>query len=213
MTDSAASFDIGVSQGVLQLKPRGDWRARYLGGLDGALRDFADDSVGRDLVIDMSGVEKLDTVGAMMLQRTMHCCAMRSKASRFVNAAEVQAALLAQVETHLAPCHVEPTQGNAFVAVVRRLGEGVVDSYYAAIEILSFIGLALTTAARVAVNPKKMRWTSTVYHMEEAGLNALPIVSLMSFLIGAQRFSDCSTPIFSRSSWSAFRSCVNSAFC
>ncbi len=185
MTDSAAHFDIDMSEGTLKLVPRGDWRARFLGALDDALRDFADDSVGRDLVIDMSGVDRLDTVGAMMLQRTMHSCTNRGAASQFTGASEAHSALLAQVEDHLQPCHVEPDHGNPFVAVIERLGRGVVDAYYAALEVMSFIGLTLATLLRVISNPTKMRWTSTVYHMEEAGMNAIPIVGLMSFLIGA----------------------------
>ncbi len=185
MTDSAASFDIDVRQGVLKLAPRGDWRARFLGGLDDPLRDFADDSVGRDLVIDMAAVERLDTVGAMMLQRTMHSCTSRTSTSEFLNASEAQAALLKQVESHLDPCHVEPLHGNIVVVLIDRLGRGVADAYFASLEVMSFIGLTLSTAWRVLFNPKKMRWTSTVYHMEEAGLNAMPIVGLMSFLIGA----------------------------
>ncbi len=185
MTDSVAQFDIDMSQGVLRLIPRGDWRARYLGKLDNHLRDFADDSIGRDLVIDMGKVDRLDTVGAMMLQRTMHSCAERGSASGFVHAASAHDALLKQVEEHLEPCHVEPLHGNPLVAIVNRLGEGVVDTYNAAIELLSFIGLTLATAGRVIANPTKMRWAATVHHMEEAGLNAVPIVGLMSFLIGS----------------------------
>ena len=124
MTDSAAQFDIDMSRGVLRLIPRGDWRARFLGKLDHALRDFADDTIGRDLVIDMGAVDRLDTVGAMMLQRTLRACTNRGAASGFVHAAEAHAALLKQIEDHLAPCHVEPLHGNPFIAVVRRLGIG-----------------------------------------------------------------------------------------
>jgi len=72
MTDSAAQFDSEVDDGILRLIARGDWRARFLGPIDSRLRDFADDSVGRALIIDMSGVERLDTTGAMMLQRTYY---------------------------------------------------------------------------------------------------------------------------------------------
>ncbi|MEZ5892783.1 MAG: ABC transporter permease [Parvularculaceae bacterium] len=185
MKDSSAQFDIDMSQGVLRLIPMGDWRGRFLGALDARLRDFADDTIGRDIVIDLSKLERLDTVGAMMLQRTMRACSQRTDASRFIGGSEASNALLDQVAAHLAPCHVEPVHMNAFVQVVVRLGEGVVDVYNAAIDLLSFIGLTLTTFARVAANPRRMRWTSTVYHMEEAGLNAMPIVGLMSFLIGA----------------------------
>lgn len=59
------------------------------------------------------------------------------------------------------------------------------DAYFAALEILSFIGLTLATFARVAARPGKLRYTSIVYHMEETGLNAVPITGLMSFLIGS----------------------------
>ena len=185
MTDSAAQFDIDMSRGVLRLIPRGDWRARFLGKLDHALRDFADDTIGRDLVIDMGAVDRLDTVGAMMLQRTLRTCSNRGAASGFVHAAEAHAALLKQIEDHLAPCHVEPLHGNPFIAVVRRLGIGVVDSYNAAIELLSFIGLTLITFFRTLAAARKLRWPAIVHHMEEAGLDAVPIVGLMSFLIGA----------------------------
>lgn len=185
MTDSAAQFDIDMTRGVLKLVPSGDWRARFLGPLDEKLRDFADDSVGRDLVIDMGGVKRLDTVGAMMLQRTMRACQNRGAASGFVRAAEAHEALLKQVEDHLAPCHVEPLHRNAFLAAVERLGRGAVDAVLAGQALLSFIGETLSTAGRVLANPKKMRWTPMVHHMEEAGLNAVPIIGLMSFLIGA----------------------------
>lgn len=185
MADSAASFDIDVKRGVLNLVARGDWRARYLGAIDEKLRDLADDSVGRDIVIDMSAVEKLDTSGAMVLQRTFHACEQRTSASRFVGAKEAHAALLEQVEDHLAPCHVEPLQRNAFVVVLDRFGRGIFDAILSAQAVLSFIGQTLLTAGRVILRPGKMRWTSTVYHMEEAGVDAIPIIGLMSFLIGA----------------------------
>lgn len=185
MTDSAATFDIDMKDGVLSLIARGDWRARYLGAIDEKLRDFTDDSIGRDIIIDLSAVEKLDTSGAMVLQRTFHACAERTSASKIVGARDAHAALLEQVEHHLAPCHVEPLHGNAFVMVLRRLGKGVIDAMLAGQAILSFIGETLITFARSMMRPSRFRWTSTVHHMEEAGLNAIPIIGLMSFLIGA----------------------------
>lgn len=185
MTDSAAVFDIDMAEGVLKLVPRGDWRARFLGKLDDELRDFSDDSLGRELIIDMSGVDRLDTAGAMMLQRTFYACGSRTDISQIIGAKPAQTALMEQVQDHLAPCHIEPIQPNAFLAVVDRLGKGVVDVYYAAIEVLSFIGLTLATFGRVMTDPKRLRMKSIVYHMEEAGLNAVPIIGLMSFLIGA----------------------------
>jgi len=156
-----------------------------LAPIDSRLRDFADDSVGRALIIDMSSVEQLDTTGAMMLQRTYYACDSRAGTSRIVGANPAQDALMHQVRDHLAPCHIAPFHPNAFLAMLDRLGKGVEDAYNAALELMSFIGYTLATGFRVLTRPTRMRWTSTVHHMEEAGLNAIPIVGLMSFLIGA----------------------------
>ena len=185
MADSVAQFDTDLYGGILRLVARGDWRARNVGAIDSALRDFADDSVGRDLVIDMSAVDGLDTTGAMMLQRTFFACDSRTTASKIIGASDSHRVLMEQIQHHLAPCHVSPYHPNAFLAMLDRLGQGVADAYNAAIELMSFIGETLATAIRVMSDPKRMRWRSTFHHMEEAGLNAIPIVGLMAFLIGA----------------------------
>ena len=186
MTDSPARFDIDLaSDGLLRMKALGDWRARFLSAIDGQLRDFADDSVGRDIVIDMSGVDRLDTAGAMVLQRTFQACQSRTAKSKFIGARPAHAELLGQIENHLAPCHVERFQRNAFLMMTERLGEGAVNATRAMLELWEFIGHTLVSWAGVAVRPARMRWRSTVHHMEATGLDALPIVGLMSFLIGA----------------------------
>ena len=185
MADSTARFDTDIDGGILRLVAIGDWRARSVGPIDSQLRDFSDDSVGRDIVIDMSKIERLDTTGAMMLQRTFFACDSRTSASKIVGASDGQRALMEQIQHHLAPCHITPYHPNAFLSVLDRLGQGAADAYHAAIELMSFIGQTLATFWRVLTRPSHFRWTSTVHHMEEAGLNAIPIVGLMSFLIGA----------------------------
>ena len=185
MKETAAHFDIDLEDGVLRLAAVGDWRARFLKTIDSRLRDFTDDSIGRDLVIDMSAVTHLDTAGAMLLQRTFLACDMRTHQSQIVGANTAHQSLLEQVQNHLAPCHVTPYHPNAFMEMLRRLGVGVEETYRASVELISFIGATLYTLFRVMTRPSHFRWTSTVHHMEEAGLNAIPIIGLMSFLIGA----------------------------
>lgn len=184
-TAAAAGFEIGLEGGSLKLTASGDWRARSLGPIDGALRDFEDDSTGRDIIIDMKDVENLDTAGAMVLQRVLRSCPERAEGSRIVGASQAHSALLRQVEGHLAPCSVAPLHPNAVLMILDRLGQGAVDAYFASLQILSFVGLTLSTAGRGIAQPRRMRFTSIFAHMEEAGLNAVPIVGLMSFLIGA----------------------------
>src|SRR5581483_11152036 len=51
--------------------------------------------------------------------------------------------------------------------------------------LLGFVGLTLETFARTVFIPKRWRVTALVHHMEQTGLDAVPIVVLLSFLIGA----------------------------
>jgi len=63
---------------------------------------------------------------------------------------------------------------------------GAVDRFWQqARELLGFVGLTLLTLAGLAVGRNRLRWTSMVFHMEQTGLDAVPIVSLLSFLVGA----------------------------
>ena len=180
-----AAYRTDLSGGLLRLVATGDWTARHLGAIDADLRAFEDDSVGRDILIDISDVKRLDTAGAMVFERMIAACGQRTHQSKIVGASEAHERLLENVRPHVAPCEIAPASRSAFVMMVNRLGRGVIEGYYTAIEILNFIGLTLSTLVRVLREPRRLRMTSIVYHMEEAGIDAMPIVGLMSFLIGA----------------------------
>ena len=181
----AAAYSTDLKDGLLRLVATGDWTARFLGPLDAELRAFEDDSIGRDILIDISGVERLDTAGALVFERIMSACSQRTERSRIIGGTDAHRGILDSVRPHVAPCEIAPAHRNAFVMMVNRLGRGVVEGYYVSIEILNFIGLTLTTFVRVLRKPKRFRLTSIVYHIEEAGIDAMPIIALMSFMIGA----------------------------
>jgi len=66
-----------------------------------------------------------------------------------------------------------------------RVGRAMLHLKEGARDAVGFMGLVIYTFARTALKPVRLRFTSLVHHMEETGLNAVPIVMLMSFLIGA----------------------------
>jgi len=49
---------------------------------------------------------------------------------------------------------------------------------------ISLLGQTVGAMAAILVNPRRLRLTSLVHHCQEVGLNAVPIVALMAFLIG-----------------------------
>jgi phospholipid/cholesterol/gamma-HCH transport system permease protein len=65
-----------------------------------------------------------------------------------------------------------------------RIGRAVAAIGEEIIESVSFFGETLVTIAGLVANPRRIRTVSIVHAMEEAGLHALPIVTLLAFFIG-----------------------------
>ncbi|MDA0339651.1 MAG: MlaE family lipid ABC transporter permease subunit [Proteobacteria bacterium] len=133
---------------------------------------------------DLSAITRLDTAGAWLVYRTAKRLRSEGHDVAYVGAAEAQRVLLDQAGENDHPAVAEPPPHNSFIGVLAAMGEGVVDAGLGIRTAVGFIGVVLATLARVIVKPWRFRWTATVYQMEAVGLNALPIVGLVSFLIG-----------------------------
>lgn len=183
---NSARFEVDeADEGDMRLAAFGDWVLATIAPIDAALHELAERSMGRELVIDLSGVDRLDTAGAFVLQRTLQACGNRTEASKFINIPAGADLLIPRVGRSMYPCDIEPRRVNAFVLMLNRLGKGVEDAYRSARKFFEFLGVVLAGLGGLLARPSRLRGVSTVHHMEEAGLNAVPIVSLMSFMIGA----------------------------
>jgi phospholipid/cholesterol/gamma-HCH transport system permease protein len=68
--------------------------------------------------------------------------------------------------------------------MLAQLGEAVVDGLARSRNMVGFFGQIVVTLGRVLLRPERIRFVSFVSHLEQTGLNALPIVGLLSFLVG-----------------------------
>ncbi|NHK27825.1 ABC transporter permease [Parvularcula flava] len=189
---SVAAFELQETGDGWRLEAKGTWSlGAGLGDIDGKLRRFSDKTMSKSLKIDLSGVETMDTAGAMMLQRTMRACSQREEMAEdnalfgFEHVKEGYKSLLAAAANHLSPCEIDVKQGSAFVLMLERVGRGTEELMYEILRLVSYLGEVLVGLYTVLSRPKRLRMTSIVHHMEESGLNATLIVGLMSFLIGA----------------------------
>ena len=69
--------------------------------------------------------------------------------------------------------------------LLAELGALVATFGRALLALLGFIGLILETLARTLLRPSRWRVTALVAQMQQTGLNAAPIVALLTFLVGA----------------------------
>jgi len=161
----------------------GRWTTRRIASVDLELRAL-EVTPDRQIILDLSGVDALDTAGAWLVDRTERALAAQGATVTLHNIAPGQAQMLETVRANDAMYPEPPEPGNAFVAVVERVGRATYQFGAEARDLINFLGHAVVVLGRSIVNPGKIRLTPLVHHIEQAGLNALPIVGLISFLIG-----------------------------
>ncbi len=186
MAQSQARFDITTDlsgQRILVLE--GDWTAFSIGAVDKSLRDLEVSEMSADTVLDVSHLEELDTAGAYVIDRTLREMGAASGGHvRLVGEHQSILSLLTTVNNAQFETPHKYVSKHPFLDLLDRVGHGVVDAFKEGWGILEFIGEAFATIFHLCLHPSKIRWTSVVAIMEEAGLNALPIVSMLSFFIG-----------------------------
>ncbi len=167
----AASTRPSDPQGSNVFKPLGVLTIARVGSLTREINAAPD-----PLTIDLSGVERMDTVGAWVIHRTV-----RDRGARVVHCSPETTALLDQVADADHPTRVVPDKEGGAVA---ELGTWTITAGHTFIGLLGFFGAALVAFANVVRRPKRFRLNAVVQRFDVVGVRALGIIGLMSFLIG-----------------------------
>lgn len=145
----------------------------------GDVPDDIKELVGTVRVIDLSKVERMDTVGAWLVHRTA-----RDNGAEIVGASEQAERLLAEVAAADQPVRIRPEDTNAFTRILREIGASVSNSLYNFAGIVGFLGATVIGVFGLIRHPSRFRMTAMVSHFKTVGIDALGIIGLMSFLIG-----------------------------
>lgn len=181
---SRAWLDVSEDASSLMLRPSGDWIVAHAALIEASLLAL-DGHPRRSATFDLSHLGRLDTTGAWLIHRTRRSLEQTGASVTVAGGSVAQSTLLNAVARGHRPLAEEPHIGNVFTNLVIRMGHALEDAAHTTQAIVSFLGLVLETMLKTALDPRRLRLTSTAYHMEQTGLNAVPIVCLITFLIGA----------------------------
>jgi phospholipid/cholesterol/gamma-HCH transport system permease protein len=137
------------------------------------------DELPDPLTIDLSEVQRMDTVGAWIIYRTV-----RDRGAKVVGASHDEVSLLKQVADFDHPARVVPEQPAGYKMALIELGQWVAESGRTLLGLLGFFGATLIGFVNVLRRPKKFRLNAVVQRFDVVGVRALGIIGLMSFLIG-----------------------------
>lgn len=169
--------------GQTRLVVRGVWHIGNAVEIDRALSRMKPANDSR-VIFDLSAIEGLDSAGAMLLWQCYERLGGQARGNDFEGVSDNIRSLLTAVGVVRAEHMPRPRRLNPFFARLLMLGKGTLAVVEDTLCFLSFLGMVTLTLWRSTLQPWRLRYTAITFHMEEVGLKALPIIGLLSFLIG-----------------------------
>jgi phospholipid/cholesterol/gamma-HCH transport system permease protein len=169
----------------LQLAATGSWTAAHSERLERLVEHAAREAAAAGRVaIDMTGVDELDTLGAWLLERLARNFKLGGKATELTGLKPSYRGLIDKLQRVNLQPRTSPRYPNRLLAVLDRVGRAAVDLMSDVGEFLHMLGELGVVIGRILLHPRRFRLTSAVYHLFRVGWQAVPIMVLITFLIG-----------------------------
>jgi phospholipid/cholesterol/gamma-HCH transport system permease protein len=138
----------------------------------------------RSIVINMASVEQLDTLGAWLLQRLARSAKRDGRETQFSGLKAHHRGLIDEMQrVNLQPRPSAESPRRALMAL-DKVGRTALDLLSDAVDFVRLLGELSTAVGRILLHPRRFRFTSAVYHLFRVGWQAVPIMALITFLIG-----------------------------
>ena len=180
-----SAYDAAVTQPTPQsIVFSGRWTGLHMAAAQRQL-EAVQVATGNTVSADATAIEALDTAGAWLLNK--HLLRLRSGGAAitlrglrpafatFFSSVEQGAGELAE--------HSFATP-SAQLTLVERIGRRTSEAVEEGVALLSFVGESTIAFAGCLRHPSRLRWRPILFNIRSAGFDALPIVGLLSFLLG-----------------------------
>jgi phospholipid/cholesterol/gamma-HCH transport system permease protein len=136
------------------------------------------------VTLDLSAIEAMDTAGAWLIMRTAERAGAGGAEVQWIQPPDALMPLFQRV-LDAGPEPAEKLKHRVFfLDWLADLGAATELVLKDSLDLIAFFGALVETLGRIIVKPTRLRWVSVVSHIERTGLNALPIVGMISFLVG-----------------------------
>ena len=166
-----------VRDGDQRLVAGGAWIADNADAMQSLLDELA--AAPAPATLDLAAVERLDTFGAFALNR------LRGQPrATLTGVRDAQRGLLDEIDRlPSAPAAAQPR--SRLADALEALGRGLAEAGADAIDFAAMLGRLTEAFARACVHPRAFRLRSIVHHLDRVGVQAAPIMIMMTFLVGA----------------------------
>jgi phospholipid/cholesterol/gamma-HCH transport system permease protein len=170
----------------LALAASGAWTAEYAEALEPMLEAATRaDARVRTIAIDATHIDRLDTFGAWLLERALRTFRAQGRDARIVGLRENYRGLFDKVHGGTQKLSPPPPRKNIVIAALESTGMTMASVGDDLVRLADMVGSLIVAIQRVLMRPASFRFTSMVNHLERVGWNAVPIILLITVLIGA----------------------------
>ena len=160
----------------------GPWTAPHAEQVEALAGEIVAEADHFPLYFDLSGVERLDTLGAWTLDRARHELSVRGQAA-FAHASLEQKILLEEAAYRDFREEPKPRQSRAVDFLVD-VGQSVAGAGKDLVGGVGFLGELIAALVRVVTHPGRFRGSAVINQLEQIAYRGVPIIVLISFLVG-----------------------------
>lgn len=183
MANTTPYLHIDETENQLKIGVLGHWTIENAADIEEALETLSTSETTQKIIFHCDGLTGIDTSGAWILYKKFKAFEETGVPAEFTGFRESHFKFvksLFQISEDHCP---EPDLRQGFMDGVEDLGKLLYKGLGHLGEALAFLGHTFLVFCKSILNPKRLRFPSIIRHIRETGLNALPIVALMAFLV------------------------------
>ncbi len=171
------------SAGAVTLHVSGRLVLENLDGISAAIGQALAGRSPSSLAVDLGGVEYLDSGGALVLVQAENEAVRRGIPFSYANVGDEAKRILSLIDREALQARPRRStkDEDPFFTQVGSLSMVVFDDFF---NLMTFFGELISVTARAVVRPRSVRWGDVLFYVRRVGAEGLPIVGLISMLIG-----------------------------
>ena len=173
----------GVKGGNITLKLSGRIDLERFGKLTPHIVSVFDSYAPSKLNIDMEKVEYLDSSGALFVVKLEEEALARSVPFTLSGLSREKMGILSLIDRQSLTAPSLAAKETS-MGIIGQLGDATIDAFKDIYDIVSFGGELILDLCFSLAHLTRVRWSDVVSYMKKVGVDGLPIVGLISFLLG-----------------------------
>lgn len=175
-------------EGHLRLLLSGPWATHTVETVDAEMRRYESEASQRGVALDLSGITYLDTAGAWLIHRMVQAAGEKGVGAELEGVRSSHQVLLDAVKTAMKGLDEQEEDGHRepmYRKVLATIGEGVLMFRDDMTMGLHMVGAAVRGSQMKLGHGSGLSIAAVVNQIDKTGVRAIPIIALMSTIIGA----------------------------